>query len=38
LGSGLLVAISRRRLHFEIHVHGVAIDPAPALRRWDRYF
>jgi murein DD-endopeptidase MepM/ murein hydrolase activator NlpD len=24
-------------LHFEIHVHGVAIDPAPELRRWDRY-
>jgi murein DD-endopeptidase MepM/ murein hydrolase activator NlpD len=24
-------------LHFEIHVHGVAIDPEPALRRWDRY-
>ena len=24
-------------LHFEIHVHGVPIDPAPDLRRWDRY-
>ncbi|HEX6687912.1 MAG TPA: M23 family metallopeptidase [Solirubrobacterales bacterium] len=24
-------------LHFEIHVHGQAIDPAPALNRWDRY-
>ena len=24
-------------LHFEIHVHGVPIDPEPALRRWDRY-
>jgi murein DD-endopeptidase MepM/ murein hydrolase activator NlpD len=24
-------------LHFEIHVHGTAIDPEPALRRWDRY-
>ena len=24
-------------LHFEIHVHGVAVDPTPALRRWDRY-
>jgi len=24
-------------LHFEIHVHGVAINPEPALRRWDRY-
>jgi murein DD-endopeptidase MepM/ murein hydrolase activator NlpD len=24
-------------LHFEIHVRGVAIDPRPALRRWDRY-
>lgn len=24
-------------LHFEIHVHGVAIDPEPSLRRWDRY-
>jgi murein DD-endopeptidase MepM/ murein hydrolase activator NlpD len=23
--------------HFEIHVHGVAINPEPALRRWDRY-
>ena len=22
---------------FEIHVHGVAIDPEPELRRWDRY-
>ncbi|HEX3324152.1 MAG TPA: M23 family metallopeptidase [Solirubrobacterales bacterium] len=25
------------QLHFEIHVHGVAIDPEPELRRWDRY-
>jgi murein DD-endopeptidase MepM/ murein hydrolase activator NlpD len=24
-------------LHFEIHVHGVPIDPLPDLRRWDRY-
>jgi murein DD-endopeptidase MepM/ murein hydrolase activator NlpD len=24
-------------LHFEIHIHGVAIDPEPELRRWDRY-
>ena len=24
-------------LHFEIHVRGVAIDPEPALRRWDGY-
>ncbi len=24
-------------LHFEIHVRGVAIDPTPLLRRWDRY-
>lgn len=24
-------------LHFEIHVHGVAINPESALRRWDRY-
>jgi murein DD-endopeptidase MepM/ murein hydrolase activator NlpD len=24
-------------LHFELHVHGVPIDPAPSLRRWDRY-
>jgi len=24
-------------LHFEIHERGVPIDPAPALRRWDRY-
>jgi murein DD-endopeptidase MepM/ murein hydrolase activator NlpD len=24
-------------LHFEIHVHGVPVDPEPALRRWDRY-
>ena len=24
-------------LHFEIHVHGVPIDPEPALQRWDRY-
>ena len=24
-------------LHFEIHVHGVPVDPEPSLRRWDRY-
>ena len=24
-------------LHFEIHVGGVAVDPEPSLRRWDRY-
>ena len=24
-------------LHFEIHVNGVAIDPTPALARWDSY-
>ncbi len=24
-------------LHFEIHVHGVPVDPYPALRSWDRY-
>lgn len=24
-------------LHFEIHVRGVAVDPGPSLRRWDRY-
>jgi murein DD-endopeptidase MepM/ murein hydrolase activator NlpD len=24
-------------LHFEIHVHGRAIDPGPSLRRWDLY-
>lgn len=24
-------------LHFELHVDGVPVDPAPALRRWDRY-
>jgi murein DD-endopeptidase MepM/ murein hydrolase activator NlpD len=24
-------------LHFEIHVRGRPIDPAPELRRWDRY-
>ena len=24
-------------LHFEIHTSGVPIDPAPMLRRWDRY-
>ncbi len=24
-------------LHFEIHVAGQPIDPAPPLRRWDRY-
>jgi peptidoglycan LD-endopeptidase LytH len=24
-------------LHFEIHIDGVAVDPTPALRRWDRY-
>jgi murein DD-endopeptidase MepM/ murein hydrolase activator NlpD len=25
------------QLHFEIHVHGVPIDPEPELRRWDLY-
>jgi murein DD-endopeptidase MepM/ murein hydrolase activator NlpD len=24
-------------LHFEIHVHGVPVNPESALRRWDRY-
>lgn len=24
-------------LHFEIHAHGVPIDPLPELERWDRY-
>jgi murein DD-endopeptidase MepM/ murein hydrolase activator NlpD len=24
-------------LHFEIHVHGLAVDPEAELRRWDRY-
>jgi murein DD-endopeptidase MepM/ murein hydrolase activator NlpD len=24
-------------LHFEIHSRGRPIDPAPSLRRWDRY-
>ena len=24
-------------LHFEIHVHGVAVNPEPEPRRWDRY-
>jgi murein DD-endopeptidase MepM/ murein hydrolase activator NlpD len=24
-------------LHFEVHVHAHPIDPAPLLRRWDRY-
>ena len=24
-------------LHFEIHVHGVAVNPEPELHRWDRY-
>jgi len=24
-------------LHFEIRARGVAIDPEPSLRRWDRY-
>jgi murein DD-endopeptidase MepM/ murein hydrolase activator NlpD len=24
-------------LHFEIHERGVAINPEPELRRWDRY-
>ena len=24
-------------LHFEIHEHGVPVDPWPSLSRWDRY-
>ncbi|HEX3609841.1 MAG TPA: M23 family metallopeptidase [Solirubrobacterales bacterium] len=24
-------------LHFEIHVHGVPINPEPSLKRWDAY-
>lgn len=24
-------------LHFEIHVHGAAVNPEAELRRWDRY-
>jgi murein DD-endopeptidase MepM/ murein hydrolase activator NlpD len=24
-------------LHFEIHVHGVPVDPLPDLERWDHY-
>jgi murein DD-endopeptidase MepM/ murein hydrolase activator NlpD len=24
-------------LHFEVHVHGRPVDPAPVLRRWDAY-
>ncbi len=24
-------------LHFEIHVHGDPVDPAPYLRHWDKY-
>ncbi len=24
-------------LHFEIHAHGVPVDPESELRRWDRY-
>jgi len=24
-------------LHFEIHVHGLTVDPTPELARWDRY-
>jgi murein DD-endopeptidase MepM/ murein hydrolase activator NlpD len=24
-------------LHFELHARGVPVDPAPFLRRWDRY-
>jgi peptidoglycan LD-endopeptidase LytH len=24
-------------LHFEIHLRGTAVNPEPALRRWDRY-
>jgi murein DD-endopeptidase MepM/ murein hydrolase activator NlpD len=24
-------------LHFEMRIHGQAVDPEPALRRWDRF-
>ena len=24
-------------LHFEMHVHGKAVDPEPSLRRWDSF-
>jgi murein DD-endopeptidase MepM/ murein hydrolase activator NlpD len=24
-------------LHFEIHIHGIPVDPESALRRWDSY-
>jgi murein DD-endopeptidase MepM/ murein hydrolase activator NlpD len=24
-------------LHFEVHVHGVPVNPEPSLHRWDRY-
>jgi murein DD-endopeptidase MepM/ murein hydrolase activator NlpD len=25
------------QLHFEIHVHGVPVNPKPALERWDSW-